>query len=261
MSILISALASGSRGNTTYVRTDGARLLIDAGLSWKEIGKRLETIGESADRLDAILVTHEHTDHSAGLPTLLKELSTAAYMTPGTLEALRADRYDLNGSALVRVMPGCIYTVGDVEFTPFRVPHDAAEPVAYSLACHGVKVTQATDLGHISRPVADQLRGSDVLILESNHDLDMLRVGPYPWNLKMRLMSRFGHLSNTEVCRFFREDYDGRAWHVILGHISSKNNHPEVVRQEARHALESRGFGTAGLRVTLQDRPSEPIVM
>lgn len=259
MSILVSLLGSGSRGNATFVHTERVRLLIDAGMSRKEIGKRLMAIGEDPDRVDAVLVTHEHTDHASALPALLKELPLEAYLTSGTIEALHAENYTLNGSTIVPISPGAAFDIGDVEVLPFLVPHDAEEPVAFSLRYRGIKVTQVTDLGHISALVAEHVRGSNVLVLESNHDLDMLRMGPYPWNLKQRLMSRLGHLSNTAVGRFLREQYDGQAQRLILAHISSKNNHPEVARQEALRALESRGLDTNCLDVASQDRPSPTI--
>jgi phosphoribosyl 1,2-cyclic phosphodiesterase len=148
-----------------------------------------------------------------------------------------------------------------VEVTPFRVPHDAMDPVAFSIKCGGMRVTQLTDVGHLPDTVSEYLRDSDVLILESNHDLEMLRVGPYPWSLKERLMSRFGHLSNTAVGKFFRDQYDGHASQIILAHLSSKNNHPELARQETLRALQHRGFTSTAVTVTTQHAPCAPICM
>ena len=137
--------------------------------------------------------------------------------------------------------------------------HDAVEPVAFSITSRGVKVTQLTDIGYVPDHVADRLRGSHMLILESNHDLEMLRVGPYPWNLKQRLMGRYGHLSNTAVARFIREQYDGEADHFVLAHLSSKNSHPEIARQESALALRHRGLSSVRLTVTSQDEPMPPV--
>ena len=133
--------------------------------------------------------------------------------------------------------------MGDAEITPFAVPHDANEPTAFSISCQGLQITQLTDVGHMSDSVVSHLMGADCLILESNHDLEMLRVGPYPWVLKQRLMGRFGHLSNTAVGKFIREQYDGQASHMVLAHLSERNNHPEIARQEALRALRHRGIG------------------
>ena len=190
----VSILGSGSRGNTTFIKTDSVRLLIDAGLSRKELAARLQSIGEDPDGIDVVLVTHEHTDHSAGLKSLLKELPVTAHLTAGTIRALGAQDFERNGSTLNTISAGASFCFGDVEVTPFRVPHDAADPVAFSIRCGGTRVTQLTDVGHLPDSVLECLKNSDVLILESNHDVEMLRVGPYPFCLKQRLMGRFGHL-------------------------------------------------------------------
>ncbi|HEY2381921.1 MAG TPA: MBL fold metallo-hydrolase [Terriglobia bacterium] len=259
MTITVSVLGSGSRGNATFVKTDRVRLLIDAGMSRKEIARRLESIGEDPDGIDAVFITHEHSDHSGGLRMLLKDLPLQAFLTAGTIRALAADEYEMNGSKLVPIPAGVPFMVGDIEVFPFSVPHDATEPVAFTINCGGVRVTQLTDIGYMPDGVAERLRESAVLILESNHDLEMLRVGPYPWVLKQRLMGRFGHLSNTAVGRFIREQYDGKAQHMVLAHLSSKNNHPAIAKHEAARALRDRGLANTQLTVTSQDEPTVPI--
>jgi len=259
MTVTVSVLGSGSRGNSTFIRTDEVRILIDAGMSRREVAKRLESIGEDPDGIDAVLVTHEHNDHASALRVIVKDLPIRAYLTAGTISALKAEEYELNGSSIIPIKPGVAFAVGDAEIMPFSVPHDAADPVAFSVTANGVKITQLTDVGWLPDPVLEQLRGTDILILESNHDLEMLRVGPYPWNLKERLMSRHGHLSNTAVARFIREQFDGQARHVVLAHLSSRNNHPEIARQEATRAMNFRGLNTDHLFVTNQDAPSPPI--
>src|ERR1043166_281059 len=184
MALKVSVLGSGSRGNATFVKTDRVRLLIDAGLNRREIAKRLESIGEDPNGIDAILVTHEHSDHACGLKTIVKELSVQVFATSGTLRALRTQDYELSGSNIFEVRADFSFTIGDAEVLPFNVPHDAVEPVAFSVTCGGVKITQLTDIGYLPEDVAARLRSSHLLILESNHDLEMLRIGPYPWNLK-----------------------------------------------------------------------------
>jgi phosphoribosyl 1,2-cyclic phosphodiesterase len=259
MAVTVSVLGSGSRGNATFVKTDRVRILIDAGLSRKEIAKRLETIGEDPDGIDAVLITHEHSDHSCGLRTIVKDLPVQVFATGGTLRALQAENFELNLSRIVSVYADTPFAIGDAEILPFRVPHDAAEPVAFSVSCNGVKMTQLTDIGYLPDDVSLNLNGSHILILESNHDLEMLRIGPYPWNLKQRLMGRYGHLSNTAVAQFIRDRYDGAADHVMLAHLSAKNNHPEIARQEAALALRRRGFSSASLTITSQDQPTVPV--
>jgi phosphoribosyl 1,2-cyclic phosphodiesterase len=259
MTITVSVLGSGSRGNATFIKTEQVRLLIDAGMSRKEIAQRLDLIGEDPDGVDAVLITHEHGDHACGLRMLLKDLPIEAFLTWGTITAVQAEQYELSGSKIVPIQAGVPFKIRDVEIFPFQVPHDAVEPVAFSITCDGLKITQLTDIGYMPDCVAERLRGSHVLILESNHDLEMLRVGPYPWNLKQRLMGRYGHLSNTAVGRFIREQYDGMAEYVLLAHLSERNNHPEIAKQEATRALRYRGLSTARLAVTSQNEPTSPI--
>jgi len=259
VAVQLTILGSGSAGNCAYVETGETRVLVDAGFSARQIRKRLASIGRVPENLTGILITHEHSDHAGGLKMLVKDLPVQAFMTPGTLRALKADEYELNGSQLVPVPAGVPFTVGDIEVTPFSVPHDAAEPVAFTMNCGGAKITQLTDIGYMPDHVAKQLRESDVLILESNHDLEMLRVGPYPWTLKQRLMGRYGHLSNAAVGRYIREQFDGQAQQVVLAHLSSKNNHPAIAKHEAARALRDRGLANTQLMVTSQDEPTAPI--
>ncbi len=134
---------------------------------------------------------------------------------------------------LEQFQAGASFTIGDIEVTSFSIPHDAADPVGFSLRAEGIKISIATDLGYLPDSVRVHLRGSDVLLLESNHDLEMLKVGPYPWSIKQRVMSRMGHLSNDAASSFIREDLDARTSTLILGHISESNNHPALVEQAA----------------------------
>src|SRR5215471_14990522 len=149
MAVMVSVLGSGSRGNATFIKRESGRLLIDAGLSRKEIGKRLESIGEDPGGIDAVLVTHEHNDHGAGLRTLLKEMSIRAFLTPGTLRGVQTEPFEMNGSTIVPIAAGVPFTVGDAEIMPFAVPHDAIEPTAFSISCQGFRITQLTDVGHM----------------------------------------------------------------------------------------------------------------
>jgi len=222
----------------------------------------MNLIGEDPDALDAVLVTHEHSDHVGGLRSLLKTRRSRgleAFMTCGTIDGCRADSFEMNGSAIVPVIPDRAFSFNDVEIEPFSIPHDAQQPVGFSVRHNGMKVTQLTDLGWIPDDVADAVSASDVLVLESNHDLDMLRMGGYPWSLKERLMGRNGHLSNAAVSQFISERYDGMASNLVLAHLSSRNNHPAIAELEARQALESRGFDGSTLSLASQDDPTVPI--
>ncbi len=223
-------------GNSVFVATGRTRLLLDAGISRRELARRLAAIGEDIAQLDAVLVTHEHTDHTCGIATLAKfsDWRLPVYVTKGTAACMEWGEH----SPVTEVFQaGCGFSIGDFDVTSFTVPHDAADPVGYTVCSQGVKVSFATDLGYIPDSLRVHFRGSDVLILESNHDLEMLRVGPYPWSVKQRVMSRRGHLSNEVVADFIRKDLDSRVSTLILGHVSEHNNHTELVRQQALRAL------------------------
>lgn len=245
MAVCVSVLASGSRGNCAIVQSSSTRILVDAGISCRETFKRLKVAGEDPHSLSAIVITHEHSDHVSGLLVLAKKLNIPLYMTGATHQAWARSVRDATGespvvSRLELFASGHRFQIGDIDVTPFTIPHDAADPVGFTFRAEGVKVAVATDLGYIPPSICDQLRGCDVLILESNHDLEMLRVGPYPWSVKQRVMSRVGHLSNTALAEFFRNDYDGCAGYIVLAHLSEHNNHPELARMAAENALEHR---------------------
>jgi phosphoribosyl 1,2-cyclic phosphodiesterase len=235
------------------VSTGRTRLLADAGLSLRETCRRLALIGEDPARLDAILITHEHSDHVAGPARLAKKLDIPVYISWLTAPAI-----DWLGHTpkLELFLAGSTLSIGDIEIDSFTIPHDAIDPVGFCFRAQGVKFGLATDLGYVTDSIRFHLRGSDLLLLESNHDLDMLKVGPYPWSVKQRVMSRVGHLSNTSASDFILQDFDRSAAALILGHLSEHNNHPEIARTEAARALESRGLATK-LVIAQQQQPTE----
>jgi phosphoribosyl 1,2-cyclic phosphodiesterase len=241
--VKICILASSSAGNSAFVATGRTRVLIDAGLSAREARKRLAAIGEDIGALDAILVTHEHCDHVSGLLAISRSAGRRipVYLTHGSAEYV--DWGD-KPPQIERFQAGCCFTVGDFDVSSFTIPHDAADPVGYTLCAEGIKVGIATDLGYVTDSLRVHLRGSDVVLLESNHDLEMLRVGPYPWSVKQRVMGRRGHLSNEVAADFIRNDLDGRVSTLLLGHISEHNNHPELVRGAGAKALHGRSLFT-----------------
>jgi phosphoribosyl 1,2-cyclic phosphodiesterase len=246
MGVSVSMLASGSRGNSAVVASACTKILVDAGISCRETCKRLRTLGEDPHNLSAILITHEHSDHVYGLVTLAKRLRIPVFMTGATHQAWARAVRDASGEKpqlekLERFESGYGFQVGDIAVKPFTIPHDAADPVGFTFRAEGIKIGIATDLGYLPVSVRDHLRGCDVLVLESNHDLEMLRVGPYPWSVKQRVMSRVGHLSNDALADFLTNDYDNNAAFVVLAHLSEQNNHPEIARREAEKALASRG--------------------
>jgi phosphoribosyl 1,2-cyclic phosphodiesterase len=248
-------LASGSSGNAALLATAHTRILLDAGLSMKELGRRLALIGEDFDRLDAILITHEHSDHVSGLPVLArsKKVRAPIYLTRLTAPAIDWGECE---PRLERFQAGASFMIGDIEVNSFSVPHDALDPVGFCFEAHGVRIGVVTDLGYLPVSVRYHLRRTDLLLLEANHDLDMLKVGPYPWSVKQRVMSRVGHLSNLVVSEYLTEDFDGAGAHLVLGHLSEQNNHPEIARMFAAQALEGRGLRTR-LTIAGQHSPSE----
>lgn len=218
-------------------------MLVDAGLSRREVQKRLAAIGEKLENVDAVLVTHEHSDHTCGLTAICrqKHRTLPCYVTNGTAEYVD---WGENPPPVERFQAGSRFTVGDFNIASFTIPHDAADPVGFTLEAQGIKIAIATDLGYVPCSLPVHLHASDVVILESNHDVEMLRVGPYPWSVKQRVMSRRGHLSNEVAADFIRDSLDTRVSTLILGHISEHNNHPELVRRLAEKALDGRALFT-----------------
>jgi phosphoribosyl 1,2-cyclic phosphodiesterase len=301
--VRFTVLASGSRGNCTVVASGRTRILVDAGLSCRELFRRMKLAGEEPENLDAIVITHEHQDHINGLAVTARKLGIPVYFTEAThrawmrwltprrqmtyaqwMEQCRlqaaarqaeavadegeADESDLIDEpepakeqvAATEAVPakaptrsqdptwlptveyfqsGQPFEIGDIAVSPFTTSHDAADPVGFVFKADGVRMAVATDLGYISPNVRAQLKGVDLLLIESNHDLEMLRDGPYPWSVKQRVLSRVGHLSNEATADFLEKCYDGQAAYVILAHLSENNNLPELARVAAERALSS----------------------
>ena len=259
MGVVVDILGSGSAGNAVVVSSSRTRLLFDIGFSKKEIQRRLGRVGILPASLDAVFISHEHSDHVLGLRQFCKEFSPPVFMTPGTRRAFRAKR----GLESVEMMPaGRPVHFRDFVVHPVAVPHDAAEPVVFVAVVEGIKIALVTDLGELTDAVCKALRGAHCLILESNHDVEMLRVGPYPWPLKQRVMSSQGHLSNAAAAEFLGSGYDGNAEYIVLAHLSQVNNHPDIARLTAEQALRGRArrslFGSH-LRMAFQDQPAESL--
>lgn len=375
--VRFTVLASGSKGNSSIVThcpdsTDPregnadncTRILVDAGLSCRELFRRMRLVGEDPATLDAILITHEHQDHINGLAVTARKLGIPVYFTEAThrawvrqmtpqrrityaewaaqyrkqrekddaraqFESRIAVSPDLSGphpgpdhaplpdpdpdpapepdpvpvpdpnpvgihasssvscspdidpeakaelAAETRAnparlpadlpyvqyfRPGEPFHIGDISVSPFTSPHDAADPVGFVFTAEGVRLAVATDLGYMPPNVQAQLRRCDLIMLESNHDLEMLRDGPYPWSVKQRVLSRVGHLSNAATAHFLEDTYDGAATYLILAHLSESNNHPELARIAAEHALVSKPSLLANrLYLAAQHEPLAPV--
>jgi len=311
--VRFTVLASGSKGNATVITGGRTRILVDCGLSCREIFRRMRLVGEDPETLDAIVITHEHMDHVNGLAVTARKLGIPVYFTDATHRAwmrwlmprrqmtyaqwleqcrkLTAERQaeaaaaveececepedqetapqEFTGGAEANSttsndtqaasvsapsrkedptwLPGVEYfhagepfEIGDIAVSPFTIPHDAADPVGFVFRAEGIRIACATDLGYIPPNVKAQLKGVDLLLLESNHDLEMLRDGPYPWSVKQRVLSRVGHLSNEATADYLENGYDGQAAYVILAHLSESNNLPELAKVSAERALNGR---------------------
>jgi phosphoribosyl 1,2-cyclic phosphodiesterase len=343
MMVRFTVLASGSKGNSTVVTGGRTRILVDAGLSCRELFRRMKLAGEDPATLDAVIITHEHSDHVSGLAVTARKLGIPVYFTEGThrawmrwltprrqmtyaqwveqcrkqaaerqAEAESAQCVAVEESDDIEVpaadpdpefapetaqntapdpdqnpaenaeaardripsrkeeptwlpsvqyfLSGQPFEIGDIAVSPFTIPHDAADPVGFVFRAEGVRMAFATDLGYIPPNVKAQLKGVDLLLLESNHDLEMLRDGPYPWSVKQRVLSRVGHLSNETASDFLQNGYDGQAAYVILAHLSESNNLPELARVTAERALDGRASLLANkLLLAEQNEPLAPI--
>jgi phosphoribosyl 1,2-cyclic phosphodiesterase len=331
--VRFTVLASGSKGNATVVTGGRTRVLVDCGLSCRELFRRMRLAGEDPGTLDAIVITHEHMDHVNGLSVTARKLGIPVYFTEAThrawmrwltprrqmtyaqwleqcrklaaerqaedqasaqegeqdepeaeaqLECVQAAANDQAAANEPQMpidgppsrkedptwLPGVEYfqagesfEIGDLTVSPFTIPHDAADPVGFVFRAEGVRMACATDLGYIPPNVKAQLKGVDLLLLESNHDLEMLRDGPYPWSVKQRVLSRVGHLSNEATAEYLESGYDGQAAYVILAHLSESNNLPELARVAAERALNGHASLLANrLLLASQHEPLSPIL-
>jgi len=335
----MTVLASGSKGNATVIAAGSTTILVDAGMSCKELLRRMAQVGEDPGTLNAILITHEHLDHVAGLSVLARRLKIPVFfteqthrawvrmMTPRTtmsytkwLELMQREKEvraeqtaaacapqeefgdsgdqstvdqgmeevfvdSLSESAAsvetdatapkAKADPAFLpaveyfraghgFSIGEIDINPFTIPHDAADPCGFVFHARpeSIRMAMATDLGYVPPNVKMALKHVDVLLLESNHDLEMLKDGPYPWSVKQRVLSRVGHLSNAAAAEFLLHDYDGGAHTIVLGHLSESNNLPELARLAAEQAIGDR-MSLLGNRVVLarQDAPLDPICL
>ncbi len=248
-------LGSGSRGNSTLVRSGGRGILIDAGLSAREIVRRLEAVEQDPRRIEAVLLTHEHSDHTAGLRVLLARLSVAVAANGPTFAA--ADLAEANDRFVF--VTGETFSAGPFEVTPFPVPHDAAEPVGFVLEAEGARIGYATDLGCVTRLVEARLSGCAAVVFETNHDLRMLMDGPYPWATKQRVASRSGHLSNEHAAAALAGITAYGTRRLVLAHLSQTNNDPQLARSTVEGALDAAGIRGVDVQLAPQDHPAARI--
>jgi phosphoribosyl 1,2-cyclic phosphodiesterase len=259
MPLWFQTLASGSKGNAILVCSHQTRILVDAGLSAKELVNRLQQTGLKADQLDAVVISHEHTDHIRGLGTLSRRLDLPVYLTQGTLDNLPPEIGQLSEVKLFQ--PGNAFTIGDVSIKPFSVSHDARDPAGFVLEHEAHRLGVCTDLGIVTQLVRTRLQGCQGLIVEANHDPELLLKGPYPLPLKQRIRSRHGHLSNAETFELLHSIHHPDLQVVLFAHLSEVNNQPELVLKGSREFLNGSGWGGVTLDVGKQHELSKAFVL
>ena len=252
--IKFTVLGSGSTGNSVLISSERTNVLIDAGLSAREIVRRLAKLGLGPEDLDAVLITHEHSDHAGGLRVLLRSINCPVFISAATEDAFYSTRKGVtaNGSesqkrreALkgrsVAIESSREFRIGDIDFEPFTVPHDAADNFGFVARRDGVRLATLMDFGCITSLMKEKLRHCDAIVIESNHSRDMLRAcSVYSWDLKQRIASKNGHLSNEDLADWLTDDFDGSARNIVLAHLSQRSNEPHLALLTARTALEMR---------------------
>jgi len=248
----LTVLGSGSTGNAVLIVAGDTRVLVDAGLSAKEIARRLALMGEDIHRLDGVLVTHEHGDHVGGLRVLLRSVDCPVYISATTCEAYISERTNLANdefrkraaalnNRVEQIESSKDFRIGEIDFHPFTIPHDAADNFGFTATHQGVKIATLMDFGHITTLINEQLRGCAAIMIESNHSRDMLKAcDNYPWELKQRILSRLGHISNEDIAEWLRDGFDGTARHIVLAHLSQRANNPYLAKISAEVALQER---------------------
>ncbi len=253
----VVALGSGSSGNATLLEFGRRRLLIDAGLSARDLAARLDAVGVAPGTIDAIVLSHEHHDHARGMERFAVKHGIPVFTTPETLAALNLAPRHL--PAWHAFDSRTAFDVAEVRVRPFAVPHDAVDPVGFVVEGEGVRIGIATDLGHATTLVLTSLARCHVLLVEANHDDDMLIGGPYPWALKQRIGGRLGHLSNAEAAALLAAAVDDDCQAVVLAHLSESNNTAERARGAVAEALAAAGRGRVPMRVAERRVPTAAV--
>jgi len=260
MAIRFTVLASGSTGNALMVRNEKATILIDAGLSAKKLEQLMAEREVAATDIDAVFITHEHSDHIKGLGALCRKYRLPVYANEATWEELDRLVGELPPESRHRLDTGAVTEIGTLGIQSFALSHDAAEPVGYCFYDKEEKLGLATDLGYMSEKVKEQLQNCDVLVLEANHDIELLRLGKYPWNIKRRILGDKGHLSNDAAAEAMADLVSGRLKRVYLAHLSKDHNMLDLARLTVSGIMEQHGIycGDNGpvLMDTYPDRPT-----
>lgn len=239
------SFSSGSSGNSYMIRQGKTVLLCDCGISGKKIFEGLRMCGCEPDDVSGILISHEHQDHTKSIRTVIKKTGSSAFMNPGTWESIR-DKVPDDRQVLIENGSG--FSIGGIDISSFSVSHDAADPAAYCFEAGGRKLSILTDTGYVSNEMIDQICDSDLLVLEANHDVNVLQVGPYPYHLKRRILSDEGHLSNEAAAECIVRICEkvSKPRRILLAHLSHKNNTPMMAEITVKNILEEAGIFTGG---------------
>jgi len=252
-------LVSGSSGNSVFVKTEGTRILIDAGVSGKKIEECMKFIGEDCAEIDAIFITHEHIDHTKAAGILSRRFDIPIYATEGTWYAMECTVGSISRKNRKILYQNEKTQLNDMVIKPFSIPHDAEEPVGYNIFSDGMKMTIATDIGHIDNIVKDAVADSRILLLEANHDEEMLKRGPYPYSLKQRILGLYGHMANECAGNLIREVFSDKMKHIYLGHLSAENNTPELAFRTVMDILFNSRINVGkdlNVEMAMRDMPS-----
>lgn len=264
MRLTLCPLFSGSSGNSIYVAFGGIKILVDAGMPASRIEGELREIGVDIREIDAVLVTHEHVDHIRGIGVLCRKFGLSVYANEGTWAAIMEKDSRIPLRCIRTFFTDEDFYIGDVNVHPFAIPHDASEPVGYAFSCKGLKCAVATDIGHIRDSWMDAVAGSQAIVLEANHDIDMVRRGAYPQRLKQRILGRNGHLNNEDSAKALLRLIEGGTRAVFLAHLSADNNLPELAYNTVCEALHQAGYSVDDeicVHVARRDRVSDMLVL
>ena len=251
-------LYSGSSGNCSFIKTENTQILVDCGVSSKKIEEALSNIGESVDNINAIIISHEHSDHVKGLAAICKKQNIPIYANTKTFEKINQNIATENKRSFNSNEK---FEIGDITVEPFSIPHDAADPCGFNLLSNNEKVSIATDIGHMESKILHKLEGSNLLLLESNYEPDMLKSSKYPYMLKKRILGPYGHLSNEDASTTIYELIKSGSNNIMLGHLSEHNNFPELAYQTVMTNLISKNIDIDNLKleVAYRDKPNSVI--
>ena len=259
------SLYSGSSGNSIFIASDNTRVLIDAGLAGKKIDEALKHIGEESSSIDGIFITHEHIDHIKGVGVLSRKYDIPIYANDNTWAVMEKNIGKIKEHNIRIMDRRSSITINDLEIRSFNIPHDAIAPVGYTVSYAGKSASVVTDFGVFTEEIRDNIIDSDIILLESNHDVNMLRMGPYPYKLKLRVLGENGHLSNEDcgsaIVSLLKND---KKKQIVLGHLSGTNNHPDLAYQTVVDVLSANGIRPGDdviLQLASRHNPSEIILL